>query len=66
MVKSLPKAKIPTVALPAAAPALDAALDAVAAALTQPDYVYLSRVVEAEPPTFPKAKIPTVALPAAD
>ena len=65
MVPELPIANIPTVALPAADPAQDAALEAVAEALTQPEYVYLFRVVEA-PLTYPKANIPTVALPAAE
>jgi hypothetical protein len=38
----------------------------VVAALVQPEYVYLLRVVEAAPPTHPRAKIPTVAVPTAD
>jgi hypothetical protein len=61
-----PKANIPTVALPAAEPRHEAALAAVAEAFTQPEYVYLLRVVEAPTPqTYPKANMPTVALPAA-
>ena len=49
--------------LEAAEPDFDAALAAVADALTQPEKVYLLRVVLGVPP---KAKIPTVVLPAAD
>ena len=60
-----PKANMPTVELPVAEPAIDAALAAVAVALTQPEYVYLLRVVEA-PHAYPSAKIPTVELPAAE
>ena len=65
MVKSpppAPKAKMPTVELPAAAPNHELVLDAVAAALVQPEYVYLLRVVVLSP----KANIPTVEVPAAD
>ena len=55
----------PHVPLEAAAPKPELALDAVPDALTQPEYVYLLRVV-LTPETYPKAKIPTVAFPAAD
>jgi hypothetical protein len=51
--------------LDAAEPDCEAALAAVAVALTQPEYVYLLRVVE-EQGTDPKANIPTVELPAAE
>ena len=61
-----PKANMPTVELPVAEPAIDAALAAVAVALTQPEYVYLLRVVVVAPHKDPKAKIPTVELPAAE
>jgi hypothetical protein len=64
--QTAPNAKIPTVALPVAAPPYVASLAAVADALVQPEYVYLLRVVEMTPPALPKAKIPTVELPAAD
>ena len=53
---------MPTVALPAAEPYAETALEAVAEALTQPENVYLSRVVV----ELPKANIPTVELPAAE
>ena len=49
----------------AAEPVYDAALAAVAVAFTQPEYVYLFRVVTAAG-VPPKAKIPTVELPAAE
>ena len=61
-----PRAKIPNVEVPAAAPLYDAALAAVADALVQPEYVYLFRVVEGVLGSLPKAKIPTVELPTAD
>ena len=51
----------PVVPLEAAEPEQEFALDAVAAALVQPEYVYFWRVVLA----LPIANIPTVALPAA-
>ena len=54
-----PKAKIPTVELPAADPPEDAALDAVAEALMHPENVYLSRVVDAAV-VDPKANIANV------
>ena len=59
-----PKANIPTVALPAADPYLFAAVAAAPDDTTQPEYVYLSRVVEALG-VAPKANMPTVELPAA-
>ena len=55
---------MPRVLLPAAEPVFDPAVEAVAAALTSPEYVYLLRVVEALP-VNPNAKMPTVLLPAA-
>jgi hypothetical protein len=51
--------------LDAAEPYLEIAEDAVAEVTTQPEYVYLSRVVLL-PATQPNAKIPTVLLPAAE
>ena len=60
-----PKANIPTVELPVAEPASDAALAAAPDETTHPENVYLSRVVEALG-RAPKAKIPTVELPAAE
>ena len=54
-----PNAKIPTVELPAAAPEYDAELAAVPDDTTQPEYVYLSRVVD-EPVVYPKANIAKV------
>ena len=57
-----PKANMPTVALPAAEPDCEAALAAAPDDTTQPEYVYLSRVVE----LLPKLNIPTVELPAAE
>lgn len=42
---ALPKAKMPTVLLPAAEPEYEAAVAAVPALTTQLEYVYLSRVV---------------------
>jgi hypothetical protein len=53
--------KMPAVLLPAAAPACDAADDAVADATTQPEKVYLLRVVVLEQATAPNANIPSVA-----
>ena len=53
----LPIAKIPTVTVPAAAPPTEQTLDAVATALTSPEYVYLLRIVVAE---LPKANIANV------
>jgi hypothetical protein len=62
-----PKAKIPRVSLPAAAPSFEAQLAAVADVLVQPEYVYLLRVVEpVDVGDAPKAKMPTVAFPAAE
>jgi hypothetical protein len=58
----LPSAKIPTVLLPAAAPADEHAVDAVAGETVQSEYVYLLRVVE---PPLPSANIPIVLLPVA-
>jgi len=49
----------------AAEPQLDAVVAAVPAVTTQPEYVYLSRVVDRDG-AFPSAKIPTVLLPAAE
>ena len=67
MVVDLPIANIPTVELPAADPPEDTTLEAVAEALTQPENVYLLRVVDwPTPQTLPKANIPTFALPAAE
>ena len=43
-----PKANIPTVELPAAEPPCEAALAAAPDDTTQPENVYLSRVVEAQ------------------
>ena len=57
-----PKAKMPTVELPAAEPQLDATVAAVADPLTQPEYVYFSRLDK----LLPMAKIPNVEFPAAD
>lgn len=51
--------------LDAAEPQADAAMAAVPAVTTQPEYVYLSRVVE-RLPVLPNAKMPTVLLPAAE
>jgi hypothetical protein len=59
--ETAPKAKIPTVALPAAEPRDKAAVAAVADALTSPEYVYLLRVVV----ELPIANMPTVEFPAA-
>jgi hypothetical protein len=62
-----PKANIPTVALPAAEPTADAALEAVAIPFVSPEYVYLLRVVDGLPQlSRPNANIPTVELPAAE
>jgi len=61
-----PKAKIPTVELPAEEPLEDATLAAVAEELRHPEYVYLSRVVDATEGTQPKAKILTIAVPVAE
>jgi hypothetical protein len=57
-----PSAKIPTVLLPAAEPAVETAVDAVAAETTHPEYVYLLRVVVPLPPKLvgPNAKIANV------
>ena len=60
-----PNANIPTVLLPAAEPLLDAAVAAVPALTTSPEYVYLLRVVELLG-VCPNAKIPKVPLPAAE
>jgi hypothetical protein len=60
-----PKAKIPTVEVPAAEPFEDAALEEVAEALTSPEYVYLFRV-DVTLGSLPKAKMPIVEFPAAD
>ena len=54
-------ANMPIVLFPAAPPLPPAALDAVATALTSPEYVYLLRVV-----TPPRANMPTVLFPVAD
>lgn len=64
--EAYPNAKIPTVELPAADPPFDAALAAVADAFTQPEYVYLSRVVDATQLTLPKANMPVVEFPVAE
>ena len=63
-----PKAKIPIVLFPAAAPFDEETLAAVATALTSPEYVYLLRVVEPAPheEAEPNANMPIVLLPAAD
>jgi hypothetical protein len=55
---------MPTVLFPAAEPVLDTVVEAVAEVTTQPTYVYLLRVVEAQG-ACPNAKIPTVLVPAA-
>ena len=55
---TLPKANIPTVEFPAADPFVEAQEAAVADETTQPENVYLSRVVDA-PGACPNAKIPT-------
>jgi len=55
-----PNAKIPTVEFPAADPASELQLDAAPDDTTHPEYVYLSRVVEAYDPANPKAKIANV------
>ena len=55
---------MPIVELPAAEPALDAVLEEVADVTTQPEYVYLSRVVDGEP-VQPNANMPTVEFPTA-
>jgi len=52
--------------LEAAAPAYDTTLAAPPEETTQPEYVYLSRVVIAELQPNPKANIPLVEFPAAD
>ena len=62
----VPKAKIPTVLLPAAEPAFEAAVAAPPALTTQPEYVYLLRVVTRPPAVHPRANTPTVLLPAAE
>jgi hypothetical protein len=56
---------MPTVLLPAAEPEAEAAVAAPPAPTTQPEYVYLLRVVETQG-VFPSAKIPVVLLPAAE
>ena len=55
----------PDVPLEAAEPYREAAVAAPPALTTQPEYVYLSRVVEIAG-AFPNAKMPTVLLPAAE
>jgi hypothetical protein len=62
----LPNAKIPTVLLPAAEPKREPTVAAPPALTTQPEYVYLLRVVTPPPPTHPNAKMPTVQFPAAE
>jgi hypothetical protein len=52
--------------LEAAEPPQDDALEAVATALTQPEYVYLFLIVEGEQDAEPKAKIPAKEFPAAE
>jgi hypothetical protein len=59
MQAAIPNANIPTVLLPAAAPDLLTAVAALPALTTQPEYVYLLRVVEAQG-AFPNANIPKV------
>jgi hypothetical protein len=59
---TFPKANMPTVELPAAEPAQDAALEAVADPLRQLENVYLLRVVDPLLEVHPNAKIPTVPL----
>jgi hypothetical protein len=60
-----PKAKMPTVLLPAAEPYAETLDAAVPVAFTSPEYVYLFLVVDNTQETIPSAKIPTVELPAA-
>jgi hypothetical protein len=64
----LPKAKIPTVLLPAADSKLDATVAAVAELTTSPEYVYLSRMVDRPGMVceLPNEKMPNVVFPAAD
>jgi hypothetical protein len=54
------------VLFPVAAPSAVACVAAPPALTTQPEYVYLLRVVDRLKLTQPNAKIPTVLLPAAD
>lgn len=66
---SHPSAKIPTVALPAAAPPYDEAVAAVADPLVHAAYVNLFLVVvprAVHPPQRPRANIPMVLVPTAD
>jgi hypothetical protein len=57
----------PDVPLDAAEPPFDATVAAPPAATTQPEYVYLLRVViGAEEALYPNANIPTVLFPAAE
>ena len=56
-----PKAKIPLVEFPAAEPAEEALLAAVAVPFVSVENVYLLRVVDPTQLTTPKAKIPVVA-----
>jgi hypothetical protein len=65
--QAMPKANIPTVALPAAEPFCDVRLDDVADPLVQLAYVYLLRVCNAPLQQFrPRANIPTVEFPVAE
>ena len=62
-----PKANMPTVLFPAAELLRDGAVEAVPALTTQPEYVYLLRVVvPLKQASAPNANIPTVLLPAAE
>ena len=63
--EKLPRANIPRVEFPVAAPNAEALLAAVAEPLVSHAYVYLLRVVE-RPPLQPIANIPLVLFPAAD
>jgi hypothetical protein len=56
---------MPTVLFPVAEPPKVPTVEAVPALTTQPEYVYLLRVVETMQAAYPNAKIPTVLLPAA-
>jgi hypothetical protein len=61
-----PIAKMPTVLFPAAEPQIAATVAAPPALTTQPEYVYLLRVVTKPPAVCPSAKMPTVLFPAAE
>ena len=62
----IPKANIPTVLFPAAAPTAEAVAAEVADPLVQAAYVYLFLTTLLFPFAFPRANIPTVELPVAE